>query len=289
MLKVFLLGPLNARRSIPGVLLAIGLVFFATLLTQIGGLLLWFAYGAAELSTSRRGRASWWMAPSVFLLLYLVATFLLVPFVAPVFGRVALNCSVTAGQHYQANSSIYCLLNRHYVRPETRALLETLADHMAARFPGTVVTYLDGGFPFPVGLPLLPHKSHQNGRQLDLALFYERRGDGKAIPEAGGWPVGYWVFSPSWALSPESAEDRRDGLLRWRFAWLQTLFADISLDEARNREMLRFLSLGAESRRVRLLFIEPYLASHLGVESDKLRFAGWNAARHDDHIHIDVY
>jgi len=40
--------------------------------------------------------------------------------------------------------------------------------------------------------------------------------------------------------------------------------------------------------KVDRLFIEPYLAGRLGVSSDVLGFQGCRAARHDDHIHIQI-
>ena len=36
------------------------------------------------------------------------------------------------------------------------------------------------------------------------------------------------------------------------------------------------------------VFIEPHLRRRLGVESSKLRFQGCRAARHDDHIHMQL-
>ena len=40
--------------------------------------------------------------------------------------------------------------------------------------------------------------------------------------------------------------------------------------------------------KVERIFIEPYLAARLGVSSDVLGFQGCRAARHDDHIHIQI-
>jgi hypothetical protein len=40
------------------------------------------------------------------------------------------------------------------------------------RFPGTVVSYLDAGFPFINKFPFVPHLSHNDGKKLDLAFYY---------------------------------------------------------------------------------------------------------------------
>jgi hypothetical protein len=39
---------------------------------------------------------------------------------------------------------------------------------------------------------------------------------------------------------------------------------------------------------VERVFIEPYLAKRLGVSSPRLRFQGCGAARHDDHVHVEI-
>ncbi len=59
------------------------------------------------------------------------------------------------------------------------------------------------------------------------------------------------------------------------------------LDEVRTAALVRLL---AADPRVRRIFIEPHLKARLGLTHlAKVRFAGCQAARHDDHIHIDFY
>jgi hypothetical protein len=36
------------------------------------------------------------------------------------------------------------------------------------------------------------------------------------------------------------------------------------------------------------IFVEPPLAAQLGLSDPKIRFQGCRAARHDDHIHIQL-
>lgn len=40
--------------------------------------------------------------------------------------------------------------------------------------------------------------------------------------------------------------------------------------------------------RVGKVFIEPHLKVKFGAESEKVRFQGCRAARHDDHIHVQL-
>ncbi|MBB3160132.1 hypothetical protein FHS25_000564 [Rhizobium laguerreae] len=39
---------------------------------------------------------------------------------------------------------------------------------------------------------------------------------------------------------------------------------------------------------LRKIFIEPHLKNALGIADSHIRFQGCRAARHDDHIHIQV-
>lgn len=264
------------------------LIVLLTLLTQIGGLLLWIAYGVREMIDKKQGRFSGRATLASFVLLYGLLTAVVVPAAAPHFGRHALNCFANEHDRYQANSLFYCALNRHYVTPKLKRTLEVTAAEMARRHPDSVIGYLDAGFPFDLGLPLLPHLSHNSGRQLDLAFFYKDGASGEPLPEGGLWFLGYWAFAPAWKLPYADRGTPKDGLLRWRFAWLQGLFEGYELDRKRTGDLVALLSRGPASRDVRRIFLEPYLKKPLNVSGSKIRFAGWNAARHDDHIHFEV-
>lgn len=286
-IKRLLLGPMSSRRSILGIFFAIFAVVFLTVVTEIGGIILWFSYGIGEIiSNHKKGSHSLYSALA-FLFIYGISIAFVVPFVAPLFGRVALNCFATEAHPYQANSILYCALNRNYVQPQVKSMLEGLADHMANKFPETVVSYLDANFPFVNGTPLLPHLSHRDGKKLDVAFFYKDQESEMPLPKGGGWVVGYWNFAPSWYFEKKQV-CANDGPLRWKFTWLQSNFSNLALDLDRTSEMLNYLSLGNTSKPIQKIFIEPYLVETLNVHSDKIKFAGCNAARHDDHIHFQV-
>lgn len=280
------LGPLNRHRSVLGIFTALGLIVVLTLLTEVGGLLLWLAYGIGELLHQRRRKI---ITPAVFIALYSITTLALLPAAAPLLGRVALNCFEDGKHAYAANSPFYCALNRHYVTPKVKRVLEGLSDRMERKHPGSVVSYLDGGFPLGIGIPLLPHLSHNDGRKLDLAFFYKDKNTGEPARKGGAWFIGYWAFAPAWALLSTDPASPRDGALRWRLGWLQWAFTDQELDETRTADLVRFLTQGPASKPVQRLFLEPNLKHHLGFKSSKIGFAGWNAARHDDHLHFQVF
>lgn len=284
-----LLGPFQAERSTLAILSSLVLIALLTLLTQIGGLVFWLAQGVGADIRKRFGTARGIATFTAFVVLYGVSSLAIVPRIAEATGRVPLGCLTVPERHYAPSSLLYCALNRHYVRPDVRVVLEGVSNSLAAAYPGTIVSYLDGSFPFFDGFPLLPHRSHDDGRKLDLALFYRDRRSGAALPEGGAWPLGYWSFAPAWAIASGPTADSRDGPLRWRMTWIQGLFGNLSLDRERTAEMLRYLSSGKQSAAVQRVFIESYLRDALGVRSPKIGIAGWNAARHDDHIHFQVF
>lgn len=237
-------------------------VLTLTVITQVGGLA-W----VIALFFRRRFIA--------FVLAYAVLTVAAI-WVAPKFDRVALSCFDDGP--LQVQSWVFCALNRNYVAPELRDVLVEIADEMESRFPGTETLVLDANFPFLDGFPLLPHLSHDDGDKVDLTFFY--RDNSGYLPGSTRSPLGYFAFeqghtdcAPAWPT------------LRWDLAFLQGLWRDYALDEARNAAILRLLT---RDGRVRKIFVEPHLVEDLGVSHPAIRFQGCRAARHDDHIHFQL-
>lgn len=231
-------------------------------LTQIGGGVLILTLVAARFL--RLGKVH---ALAFFCVLYAGATILVVPALAPLFGRVPLAC---AAEKYQPQSLFYCATNRHYVTPAVKAALRRIAARVDAAFPGTRISYLDAGFPFGF-MPMPPHLSHGDGRKLDLALFYQGNTAG------GVWAIGYWAF-PSDSASPCA----KDGFFRWHMAWLQLWLPPHKLDAARTRTLVLAILAEAPHR----IFLEPHLMETLQLADSRIMFAGCHAARHDDHVHV---
>ena len=69
---------------------------------------------------------------------------------------------------------------------------------------------------------------------------------------------------------------------------LQPLYPDRPLEPERTRTALRWLVTEGQKFGVERVFVEPYLAARLGVSSPLLGFQGCRAARHDDHIHVQI-
>lgn len=237
-------------------------ILLLTILTQIGGV-------AWLIAVFFRQKIF------AFLVAYAALTIAVV-WIAPRFGRVSLNCFDDGS--LQVQSLMYCALNRHYVSPELRELLNDTAEEMDRQYPGTVTLVLDANLPFWDGFPLLPHLSHDDGEKADLAFFY--RDETGYMPGATRSPIGYFAFetgptdcAASWPT------------LRWDFKGLQPLWRDYALDEARTAALLTIL---ANDKRVGKILVEPHLVDSLRVAHPRIRFQGCMAARHDDHVHVQL-
>jgi hypothetical protein len=189
---------------------------------------------------------------------------------------VALPCF---GDTLRSQSVLYRALNRHYVTPD----LLTLTTDLATTHPGSVTLTLDAGFPF-TNLPLLPHLSHDDGEKLDLAVYWENQ------PGRSKSPIGYFGYASGPTDCPTRWAD-----LRWDMALLNTALPNWPLDAARMKTALTFL---ANDPRTGQILIEPHIPaaltlSHpkpaaLTLSHPKIRFQGCRAARHDDHIHMQL-
>ncbi len=243
-------------------LLHITIIVILTLLTQVGGVAWLFALAFRRTLLA-------------FAVIYFALSVVTV-WVAPNFGRVALSCFESRPLEMQ--SWMYCALNRNYVTPELAQVLIDTAEEMERRYPGTKTLVLDANFPYFDGFPLLPHLSHDDGEKADLAFYYADASG--YLPGAVRSPIGYFAFEqgpthcqPTWPT------------LRWDFNAVQSLWRDYDLDPERNRAVLEVLS---NDPRVGRIFVEPHLVESLEAGSDRIGFQGCRAARHDDHIHMQL-
>lgn len=221
-----------------------------------------------------------------FVLFYLIATFWLVPPVAKLFGRVPLPGS--RNLTLKPLNNLTRLMNRHYVRPELKQAALNIARKVNAKYPGTVLNYLDAGFPLFNGFPLLPHLSHNDGRKLDLSFFYKNTYDHLPSNHAPSF-IGYGVAEEPLAGEPNTARlcnqkgyKYYDLLTRMTPNWNADRFI---FDASRTAELVRVCT---QEPAISAVFIEPHLKQRLKLTSTKIRFHGCRAVRHDDHLHIQT-
>lgn len=238
------------------------IVLVLTIVTQLGGL----AWAASRFF--RRKYVA-------FLAFYAVLSLAAI-LVAPMFGRVPLACG--AQGPLSVHSWLYCITNRNYVTPEMRDVLFDLSNSLETAYPGTRTRVLDAGFPFLEGFPLLPHLSHDDGEKADLAFFY--KDETGYLPAQARSPIGYFAFEDG-----PTACQANHLTLRWDLELLQPLWPDLQLEKQRTAYAVNWL---ARDRRVGKVFIEPHLKRSLGISNSKVRFQGCRAARHDDHIHVQL-
>lgn len=267
-------------------LLLILAVVLLTIITQIGGLVLLIIISIAYPSRKRWKRLYKPLPiTGMFVLLYLLATLILVPMIAPLFGRTALPCY--SGSLRPLNV-VTCLCNRHYVVPQLKAVALDAAAQMEEGHGVEHLYYLDANFPFVDGFPLVPHLSHNDGKKLDLAFYYKST-DGQPLDGTPS-PIGYGVFEDPRDGEPNKPEEcARSG--QWQYGFMQRIIPQgkkqtMPLDEGRTQAMLLFF---CKDERVGKMFLEPHLKSRLGLNGyGKVRYQGCHSVRHDDHVHIQL-
>lgn len=243
-------------------LLHIIIAVVLTVLTQIGGI-------AWLLGLLFKRRLLGFV--SCYFLLWCVAIV-----IAPFGNRVPLHC--WQNDALQMQSWFYCAANRNYMDPELLAVLEDASLALQDHFPNAKVQVLEANFPFLKGFPLLPHLSHDDGEKVDLAFFYMKHG--KSVGTKTPSPIGYFAFEKGTSNCPPVWLT-----MRWDLEWLQSLWPAMDLDEERTKRLIELL---VSDERISKLFIEPHLVTTLDVSDPKIRFQGCRAARHDDHIHLQL-
>lgn len=266
------------------------LFLLLTVLTQIGGLvflLSWFIYRRIIKKATAHFKPAFLIKTLTFVSLYLFATFLLVPIIAKPFGRVPLPFFTT--NHVRPVNVWTCILNRNYVRPELKSMVEKVAKTMNDRYEGTEIQYLDANLPFFDGFPLVPHLSHNDGRKLDLAFFYTNSGTGQKTNDKPSFS-GYGVFEAPRPNEMNSIETcLKQGYWQYdgtKYLALVARQEQFIFDEERTKAMIELFS---EAPGIEKMFLEPHLKTRLKLNgNNKVRFHGCQAVRHDDHLHIQI-
>lgn len=266
-------------------ILSIFLVVFLTLLTQVGGIVYFFSWLLYLFVRGRIVKRYWRVGARIamFVVLYLVVIFLVMPPVAKRYGRVPLPFTKT---NYVKPLTIWtALLSRNYVTPELRNVVYSVADKMHKKYPGSVINYMDANFPFRDGFPLLPHISHNDGKKLDVAFYYVDKATGKPSDKALT-PIGYGGSEPPRKGEPDRPSACAD---YWMYSYMygvMPLSDKLAFDEARTKEMIK---LFLWDDRIGRAYLEPHLKVRMQLTSKKIGLHACYSVRHDDHVHVQVW
>lgn len=262
------------------ILLHIIIFVLLTIVTQIGGIIYLISILLVKKSAKRKRTKR----IGIFTGLYLLATFLIVPNLAPIFGRE----KIKETELIEAHSFFYKLANRNYVKPELNDVLQNVSIYLSERYDyGLKVIYLDANFPFINGFPLLPHLSHNDGKKIDVSFIYEY--DNGKLANKKRSVSGYGVYeNPTEKEYDQAAVCKKKGNWQYdfpKYLTFGTINKDIKFSEKGTLELVNLILMQKEIGK---LFIEPHLKTRLNLTNGKVRFHDCQAVRHDDHIHFQL-
>ncbi|MCU4176695.1 hypothetical protein [Carboxylicivirga sp. N1Y90] len=247
------------------------------LITQIGGI----ALIISSLINKYWNRRFILKSILLFSTVYLLLTYLLVPILAPLFGRERIRHS----DKIRPGMYLTVLLNRNYVVPEINEILNDAENQLK----GTeiCINYLDANFPFINKFPLPPHLSHNDGKKIDFALVYQDE-EGKISCKTKS-VSGYGVFEEPRKSEPNQIRKcLNNGYYQYSFPKYFTLGEinkDLNFSEKGTALLIKAL---LKSKPASKIFIEPHLKYRLGLKDNRIRYHGCKSVRHDDHIHVQV-
>lgn len=250
-------------------------VIILTALTQIGGLVLC----VAVMWHRNYNRKGLWLA--FFVLLYAIGNYFLVPHIAPFFGRE----QIVNSDNIKPANVFYKILNRNYVAPELNVVLSDIAEDLKSE--NITLTYLDAGFPFINGFPLLPHLSHNDGKKIDISFVYINA-QGQASKNIKS-RSGYGVFEyPKTGEINQAEFCKEAGYFQYNYSKYLS-FGSINDDLKFSNDKTRFLLQSiVKQADIEKVYLEPHLVNRLQVNNAKIRFHGCGAVRHDDHLHLQI-
>jgi hypothetical protein len=124
------------------------IIALLTVVTQVGGIIYLISILLIKKSTEKKRLKR----IVIFTCLYLLATFLIIPSLAPICGRE----KIKETESLEAHSFFYIVANRNYVRPELNKETGKIAIEFEKRNRGIKMFYLDANFPLLLSFPSYP-------------------------------------------------------------------------------------------------------------------------------------
>jgi len=213
--------------------------------------------------------------------LYLSSTLLIVPLIAPLFGREKVQHS----DIIKPTNYVTVLMNRNYVRPKLNELLNETEQELIGT--GIEIHYLDANFPFINKFPLLPHLSHNDGKKIDLSLIYETENGQISKKQKSRSGYGYFEH-PKPSEFDQINKCLTHGYFQYdypKYLTFGTVNSDLVFSITGTKLLINTI---LKSSKLGKLFIEPHLKSRMSLKDSRIRYHGCRAVRHDDHIHIQL-
>jgi len=254
-------------------------VTLLTVITQIGGVIYLLTLALFWKINSK----SKFLPVLIFGTLYLLATFFIVPLMAPWFGRE----KIKENRMVEAKHWFYVVTNRNYVKPRLNHTLQQIAKGVQTNHPQVKIIFMDASFPFIDGFPLLPHLYHDDGRKVDVALIYEDSLG--SITNRKPTVSGYGYFE-----RPHQGECNQVYICKsageWQYDFTRYLTFGTPHEELKFSAKANFAlaTVTLNNNSVDRIFIEPHLRERLSLHSSKVWYHGCQSVRHDDHIHIEL-
>ncbi|MFY0603699.1 MAG: hypothetical protein JXQ93_07095 [Flavobacteriaceae bacterium] len=249
------------------------------MITQVGGII----YLIAILLISKRKKNYLLKRSISFVILYSISTFLIVPLIAPLTGRMKIEDI----SRIQSHSFMTKLCNRNYAIKEMHEVITDVSLRLQKEYPGIKLIYLDANFPFFDGFPLLPHLSHNDGKKIDIAFIYEDQNG--LITNLKKSNSGYGIYEvPNTLEFDQNKHCKEEGFWQYDFSKHLTFGSineKLKFSNKANAVLLNFI---IDLPEVEKIFIEPHLKNRLKLSSTKVRFQGCRSVRHDDHIHLQI-
>ncbi len=253
------------------------LFIFLTVTTQIGGII----YLVSLFLSKKWKYHLQFKTLIIFIGLYLFSTLLVVPIIAPFFGREKIKHS----EKIKPTNYITVLLNRNYVQPKLNELLNKTEKSLNGT--NIEIHYLDANFPFINKFPLLPHLSHNDGKKIDISLIYETHNG--TITNKQKSVSGYGAFE-----NPKSNEFNQiqkcltNGYFQYdypKYVTFGKINEDLVFSVKGTKKLIENI---LKNQSLGKIFIEPHLKTRMNLTNSKIRYHGCRAVRHDDHIHLQL-
>lgn len=257
----------------------LSIVILLTIVTQVGGVIYIISLFFKKVFKKHKALHT----GLTFVLLYTLFTFLIIPRIAPIFGRE----KITNTDQIKAHHWFYTIANRNYVTPALQNVLKQTAKTYNMTYPGIRLTYLDANFPFLDGFPLLPHLSHSDGKKIDISFIYkDKSGD---ITNKKKSRSGYGIFeAPLDTDYNQNKACKAQGYWQYDFPKYLSFGTKKPNMDFSNEATRDILNIIISEPEVSKIFVEPHLIKRMQLKSPKFRFHGCQAVRHDDHIHIQI-